>query len=258
MPAEADDDRILLSLDDGIADVRLNRPDRINALDHAAFARIEAVGRELRARDDLRAVVLSGSGRGFSVGVDLADLAGGAEPLAPRTHGIANRVQAAAWQWRELAVPVIAAVHGFAFGAGFQLMLGADIRIIAPDAQLSLMEIRWGLIPDMAGIALLRGLVRDDVARELTYSGRKLSGSEALTLGLATRLAADPHAEAMAIARAIAAASPPAIRAAKRLFNLAADAGAAEILIAEAMEQSALLRSAEHRAAIRAAGKPGG
>ena len=123
--------------------------------------------------------------------------------------------------WRELPVPVIAAVHGVAFGGGFQLMLAADIRFIAADTKLSIMEINWGLVPDMGGMVLLRGLVRDDVARELTYTGRVFSGSEAQQLGLATRVCADPYADALALAREIAARPPKAMRAAKRLLDLA-------------------------------------
>ena len=125
--------------------------------------------------------------------------------------------------WREIPVPVIAAVHGVAFGGGYQLQLSADMRFVTPDAKLSVLEIKWGLIPDMAGMALLRGLVRDDVARELTYSGRIFSGQEALEMGLATRVCADHRAEALAFARDVAGKNPEAIRAGKRLLNLMAD-----------------------------------
>jgi len=190
----------------------------------------------------VRAVVLSGNGRAFSAGIDLSSLGGGAPgSVTERTHGIANRWQHAAWGWRELPVPVIAAVHGVAFGGGLQVALGADIRIVAPGARLAVMEARWGLVPDMAGIALLRGLVRDDVARELTYTARELSGTEAAALGLVTRTAGDPHAEAMDLAARIAANSPRAVRGAKRLYGLSQDAGAAEVLLAESAEQDPLL-----------------
>ncbi len=144
-------------------------------------------------------------------------------------------------------------MHGFAFGAGFQIMLGADIRIAAPDAQLSVMEMRWGLVPDMSGIATLRGLVRDDVARELVFTARKFSGEEGARLGVITRLAEDPHAEAMAMARTIAAMSPEAIRAAKRLLNLSADSDTTSLLTAEAAEQEKMLVSAGHRETLAAA-----
>jgi enoyl-CoA hydratase/carnithine racemase len=162
--------------------------------------------------------------------------------ITERTHGVSNLFQHAVYGWRELPVPVIAAVHGVAFGGGLQIALSADIRIVAADAKLAVMEARWGLVPDMAGYVLLRGLVRDDVARELTYTARKVSGSQAVELGLATRTADDPRAAAFELAREIAGNSPRAVRAAKRLFAVAADAPAAEILAAESREQQELLR----------------
>ena len=244
---------VKITLADGGADVRLARPEKINALDGAMFHAIAQAIADLRAMPGLRCAVLSGEGRGFCVGVDLDSLDSTPElrNLQPRTHGEANLFQQAAWGWRQLPVPVIAAIHGFAFGAGFQLMLGADLRIAAPDAQFSMMEVRWGLVPDVAGIALLRGLVRDDVARDITFTARKFSGEEAARMGLVTRLAADPYAEAMTLAKSIAASSPPAIRAAKRLLNL--DAPASALLLAESVEQEALLASPEHAETIAAA-----
>lgn len=235
----------------GVADIRLNRPDKINALNHEMFEAIAGMTTRLARLPGLRCVVLSGEGRGFCAGADL-DALKQTTALRARTHGEANIYQHAAWGWRQLPVPVIAAVHGFAFGAGFQIMLGADIRIAAPQTQFSVLETHWGLVPDMAGFPLLRGLVRDDVARELIYTARKFLGDEAVKLGLVTRLADDPRGEALALARHIASQSPPAIRAAKRLLNSEADAPA--LLLAESVEQEALLASAEHaetRAAAR-------
>ena len=194
------DERVAVRVSDGIADVTLNRPDKLNALDREMFTALADTAAGLAGRRDVRAVVLSGSGRAFCAGIDLAtlgaDAATGHGSLEERTHGIANLFQQAAWGWRELPVPVIAGIHGVAFGGGLQIALGADIRIIAPDARLAVMEARWGLVPDMGGIALLRGLVRDDVARELTYTARQVSGTEAVELGLATRTAEDPRAAA--------------------------------------------------------------
>jgi enoyl-CoA hydratase/carnithine racemase len=181
---------------------------------------------------------------------------GGIRDLRPRTHGIANTAQQVAWGWRQLPVPVIAAVHGVAFGGGLQLALGADIRLIAPDARMSVMEIKWGLVPDMAGVALMRGLVRDDVARELTFTGREVIGEEAVRVGLATRVSVDPLAEARAMALAIANRSPSAIRAGKRLMNLAGetlDASAARLLQAESDEQVALMGAPHQVESVRAA-----
>jgi enoyl-CoA hydratase/carnithine racemase len=154
--------------------------------------------------------------------------------------------------WREIPVPVIAAVHGVAFGGGFQLALGADIRLVAPDTKMAILEIKWGLIPDMAGMVLLRGLVRDDVARELTYTGRIFTGEEALSLGIATRVCADPHAEALKLAEEIASKSPDAIRAGKRLFAIMQDADPKQILIEETREQVALIGSPNQIEAVMA------
>jgi enoyl-CoA hydratase/carnithine racemase len=236
-------DRVTIGVRDAIADVTLNRPDKLNALDGEMFAALSEASAALAQRDDVRVVVLSGSGRGFCAGIDLASLGGdpSLHALHDRTYGVANVFQNAAWGWRSLPVPVIAAIHGIAFGGGLQIALGADIRIVAPDARLAVMEARWGLVPDMAGIALLRGLVRDDVARELTYTARQFSGAEAVDLGLATRVADDPHGAAMALAAEIAARSPRAVRSAKRLFGLSRDADADALLLAESREQEQLL-----------------
>ncbi len=247
-------DRVVISVQEGVADVRLARPEKINALDSAMFEALAQAIERLAKDRSVRCVVLSGQGRGFCVGVDLETLSTSPalRDLRPRTHGIANIFQQAAWGWRTLPVPVIAAVHGFALGGGLQIMLGADIRIAAPDTKLSVMEARWGLAPDVAGMALLRGLVRDDVARELVFTARVFDGEEAGRLGVVTRVAADPLADAMAMAQVVAAASPAAIKAAKRLLNLSADASDAAILIAESVEQEALLASPGHAETIAA------
>jgi enoyl-CoA hydratase/carnithine racemase len=165
---------------------------------------------------------------------------------------MANAPQQTAWGWRDLPVPVIAAVHGVAFGGGLQIALGADIRYVTQDVKLSVMEIKWGLVPDMAGIALLRELVRGDVARELTYSGRIVNGDEAVKLGLATWVGDDPLAHAREMARSIARSNPDAIRAAKRLWNGSTDADAAAILISESREQDRLIGSPNQIEAVKA------
>jgi enoyl-CoA hydratase/carnithine racemase len=248
-------DRVSIRVADSIADVRLNRPDKLNALDPAMFSALSEASAVLAKRDDVRAVVLSGSGRAFCAGLDLASMAGDPSSglLNERAHGIANVFQNAAWGWRSLPVPVIAAIHGVAFGGGLQIALGADVRIVAPDATLAVMEARWGLVPDMAGIALLRGLVRDDVARELTYTARQFSGTEAVVLGIATRTADDPYAAAMELAGQIAARSPRAVRSAKRLFSLSQDVGAEALLVAESREQEQLLAGPDLPETIAAA-----
>ena len=254
------EDRITVELNDGVADVRLVRTDKMNALDDAMFGALVATGERLKTEKGVRAVVLSGEGRAFCAGLDMGNFgqmaqgssrAGGNLETA-RTPGGANRAQQAVLVWREIPVPVIAAMHGVAFGGGFQLALGADLRFVAPDTRLSVMEIKWGLVPDMAGIVLLRGLLRDDVARELTFSGRIFSGEEALGLGLATRVCADPRAEALAFAQEVAARNPDAIRAGKRLLDLAAEADQHAILLAETTEQVKLIGSPNQVEAVRA------
>jgi len=251
------DDRVSVSILEGIADVRLVRADKMNALDIPMFEALVAATERLAGEKGLRAVVLSGEGPAFCAGLDMGRFAamkdGGGEErdLAMRTHGLANFPQAAVWGWRQLPVPVIAAVHGVALGGGFQLALGADIRILAADARMSIMEIKWGLVPDMAGTPILAGLVRDDILRELTYTGRIFSAREALGYGLATKVCDDPRAAAFELAREIAGRSPNAIRAAKRLLNnLSVDPAAA--LLAESIEQMKLMGSPNQLEAVRA------
>ncbi len=242
-------DRVTVTIDNGVADVRLVRVDKMNALDDAMFGAIIDAGTRLKTERGLRAVVVSGEGKAFCAGLDMGNFQrsadAGSDPrpagrLLPRTNGIANRPQYAAWVWREVPVPVIAAVHGVAFGGGFQIMLGADMRYVAPDTKMSVMEIKWGLVPDMAGTVIMRHLMRDDVIRDLTYTGRIFAGEEAERMGLVTRLTANPRDEALATARDIAMKNPDAIRAAKRLLNAAPLLSDAEGLLAESREQDAL------------------
>jgi enoyl-CoA hydratase/carnithine racemase len=254
-------DRITVTMTGGVADVRLTRADKMNALDDAMFQALIDTGEALKTQKGLRAVVLSGEGRAFCAGLDMGNFGkmasgerkGGAGLVnTQRTASGANRAQHAAMVWREVPVPVIAAVHGVAFGGGFQVALGADMRFVTPDLRMAIMEIKWGLVPDMAGIALLRRLIRDDVARDLTYSGRQFSGEEAYAMGLATRVCADPYAEALAYAHDIATKNPDSIRAAKRLMNLADDGDQTAILLAESNEQAALIGSPNQVEAVTA------
>jgi enoyl-CoA hydratase/carnithine racemase len=252
------EDRVRLTIEDGVAHVRLNRPDKMNALDPAMFEALIAAGTQLGARRDVCAVILSGEGRAFCAGLDLDRLLATTKgdslipsvDLTRRSHGMANYAQHLVWLWRELPVPVIAAVHGVAFGGGFQLALGADLRYLAPETQLAVIEAKWGLVPDMAGTQLMRHLAREDVVRELTYTGRVFSADQALTYGFATGLADDPLAAALAVAHEIASRSPDAVRAAKRLLNLAATSDVATGLAAETAEQAALLGTANHVEAV--------
>jgi len=257
------DERIKVSIEGGVADVRLVRTDKMNALDDAMFSALVATGERLKTEPGLRAVVLSGEGRAFCAGLDMGSFGRMAEgprarrgpvegDLADRTHGIANRAQYAVWVWRDIPVPVIAAVHGVAFGGGFQLALGADMRFVAPDTRMAVLEIKWGLVPDMAGTQLMRHLVREDIVRELTYTGRIFSGEEAGRIGFATRVCADPRAEALAVAREIAGKNPHAIRASKRILNDAVLTDPGSGLKQETVEQLALIGSPNQVEAVLA------
>ncbi len=248
------EDRVSISIEGGVADVRLARPDKLNALDPAMFAGLIAAIARLDTEPGLRAVVLSGEGRGFCAGLDMASMAnaGAGLDIAARTHGLANDFQQVAWGWRTLGVPVIAALHGVTFGGGLQIASGADVRIAHPETRLAVMEMKWGIVPDMAGFALWRGCVRDDALRELAYTAREFGAEEAQRLGFVTRLADDPRAEALAVAKEIAGRNPEAVRAAKRLAHLSADGDAAAILVAESDEQARLLRTPNQIEAVRA------
>jgi enoyl-CoA hydratase/carnithine racemase len=247
-------DRVTIAVTDGVADVRLNRADKMNALDPAMFDGIVGAIDRLAAMNEVRVAVLSGEGRAFCAGLDMASMAGGGSmlDLAARDWGPANKAQQVSWGWRTLPMPVIAAVHGVAFGGGFQIMSGADIRIAAPGTRFAIRESYWGLVPDMAGVALWRTLARDDVLRELTYTGREFEAAEAERLGFVTRVADDPLAAAMAMAREIAGRNPHATRGAKRLYNLAADGDAAAVLDAETVEQLKVIRTPNQVEQVRA------
>ncbi|HEX9530025.1 MAG TPA: crotonase/enoyl-CoA hydratase family protein [Acidimicrobiales bacterium] len=257
-------DRVVYTLDGGVADVRLNRPDKINAMDLAMFRALVEVGEEIKANPAVRAVVLSGEGRGFCAGLDFgifqaiagqdgAAVSGESAALAPPTGGrITNTGQQAVYGWTEMPAPVVAAVHGPALGAGCQLALGADIRIVAPDATLSVLEIRWGLTPDMTGTQMLPRLVGLDVAKELTFTGRTVSGEEAVRLGLATRVSETPRDDALSLAQEIAAKSPHAVRGAKHLLNLAGQVSLAEGFAEEFRTIAGLMGSANQLEAVTA------
>ena len=245
-------DRVSVTMEDGVADVRLNRAEKRNAFDEAMFQGVNEAIDALAADKGVRAVVLSGEGPSFSAGLDLSrfgemasgEMKGGSNVTGlPRNAHGANRAQQVSIGWRALDVPVIAAVRGHALGAGFQLALGADLRFVGPDVNLSAFEVNWGLVPDMGAFVLLKRLMREDVAADLLFTGRTVEAEEALSIGLATRICDDPHAEAMDYARAIAAKSPDAVRAAKRMLRISASGSQADILKAESEEMAALMGS---------------
>ena len=238
------EDRVSITINDGIADVRMTRADKRNALDGAMFSALAEAGERLKSEPGVRVVVLSGEGSSFCAGLDFSTmtaLAGGGSDRAERSGnpgslqpgGITHLGQQVCWVWQEVPVPVIAAVHGHAIGGGIQVALGADIRIVHPDTQLSVREIHWGLVPDMTGTMMLSQLVRADVAKELVLTARMFDGREAHALGIATKLSDHPYDDAMAMAREIAGRSPDAVRAGKALLNGLFNQGAAEQFAAE-------------------------
>ncbi|MEP1765249.1 MAG: crotonase/enoyl-CoA hydratase family protein [Sulfitobacter sp.] len=239
--------RVSVTYKDHIAHVRLTRSDKMNAVDQEMITAIIAAGNEVAA-SDARVAIVSGEGKAFCAGIDISGLSGmigkdPAELLMPRTHGGAttNQWQEVAMIWSRMEIPVIAAVHGACYGAGIQLALGADIRIASPDAKFAVMEMKWGIVPDMGGMVLLPKLVRTDVLRRLTYTAEPISADQAEKWGIVTEIAEDPMAAAHKLAETIAGKSPSAIRAAKRLIGVAETADAATVLDAESREQVALI-----------------
>lgn len=249
-------ERVVVTIEGHVAHVRLNRPDKRNGLDLPMFEAVIAAGEALSLDRSVRAVVLSGEGKAFCAGLDWgAFLAMGAEvgqQLLARDleKSPANIAQRICWVWQELPVPVIAAVQGPAYGGGLQLALAADVRIVAPDAQLSVMEIKYGLIPDMSASKTLTRLVRPDVLRELVYTGRIVGADEAVAIGLATRKGEQPLDDALALARDIAKRSPDAIRAGKRLFSAAPELDVREAFQLETELQLGLLGTPNQMEAV--------
>ncbi len=261
-------ERVSVTIEAGVADVRLDRSDKMNALDGPMFDALVATSAALAEDPSVRVVVLSGNGRAFCAGLDF----GGFEAMAAGggtagdegavggttaiSHVEGDRIthhgQQAVYGWTDLPVPVIAAVHGVALGGGIQLALGADIRIVAPDARMSVLEIRWGLVPDMTGTKRLVELVGLDVAKELTFTGRMVDGVEAQAIGLATQVADDPHGAAMAMATEIAQKSPDAVRAAKRMLRAVGTADEATAFATERREIGALIGSPNQVESIQA------
>ena len=249
-------DRVEISVRDHVAEVMLNRPEKFNALDLETFNALDAAARSLAADKSVRAVILHGAGDNFCAGIDLGLMQGGADVarslLAPVKDSPANLVQRAAYGWRELPVPVVCALQGIAFGGGFQIAMGADLRYAAPDVQLSIMESKWGLVPDMAITTTLRHVVAPDRAKELAFTAGVFDSQEALRLGVVTRIEDDPLAAARLMAETVADRSPHAIRGIKRLINEGWTMPEADSLALEAAIQVPLLGGANQVEAVRA------
>jgi len=239
--------RVQVEVSDHVATVVLNRPEKRNAVDLEMFEALIATAEKLQSDRSVRAVVLYGEGASFCAGIDISVFQGagigavGGDLLQAGQNSPANFFQSAAYAWRELAVPVVAALHGTVFGAGLQIAMGADIRYGSPDVTMSIMEIKWGLIPDMGFSTLLRDIVPTDKLRELAYTGRIINAQEASALGLITAICDDPVAQARSLAAEIAAKSPDAIRSIKKLINESWHNDHAEALRHEAVLQGQLM-----------------
>jgi len=257
-------ERISVEIKNHIADVKLIRSDKMNALDDDMITALIETSAELDANRDVRVVVLSGEGRAFCAGLDTSNFKRTAEgtpgpatikkgqTLVDRTYGNANRAQQIVQGWRQMRVPVIAAVHGIAFGGGFQLSLGPDIRFVHPETKLSIMEVKWGLIPDMGGTPIMRAIAGDDIIRELTYTARIFSGSDAKAYGFATHVSETPYEDAMALAREIAERSPSAVQNSKKMLNALFDATEADALMTESVLQEEVMGKPNQIEAVKA------
>ncbi len=217
---------VKISIENHVADVRFNRPEKYNALSFAMIDAMAGAINRLAKEPGVRAVVISGEGKSFCAGLDIENFAAmqaGENKFPNLTDRYQNRIsniyQHIGYGWKELPVPVIAAIHGVALGGGFQIAMGADIRFSTPDAKFSIMEMRWGLIPDMSVTQTIRDVVSIDMAKELIFTGKTIKGEEAARLNLVTHVCEKPHEEAMALAGEIASKNPDAIRAAKKLIN---------------------------------------
>lgn len=252
---------VRLSIEGGIADIALNRPDKMNAITADLLHAMAEVARIVAADASVRVAVLRGEGRAFCAGLDKGNFAKmlqsgegslGGDVMA-RTHGHGNLFQHAGLMWRDLPVPVIAALHGACLGGGLQIALGADIRIAAPGTKLSIMEMKWGLVPDMSGMVTLPALMRGDVMRRMIYTAEVVEAEEAMALGLVTEVAQGPLARARALAADIAGRSPSAMRAAKALANLVAGgADEAAVLLAESRLQTGLIGAEDQMETVMA------
>lgn len=257
-------DTLLIDIDNHVAHVRLNRPEAHNAIDGAIMNGLLDFARQMMDPGEVRAIVLSGEGKSFCAGLDMSafaemgsgDLTGSrddvTEALADISPGGANRAQQVGWLWQEVPVPVIAALQGATLGGGLNLALGADIRIVHPEAKLGFVEITWGLLPDMSATQSLRRLTSLDRMKELVLTGRKFSGEQARTYGLATEVSDTPLEDALAMARAIAGFNPEAVRAAKQILNQSGLVDVATGLAVEAAATRQLLGSANQVEAVTA------
>jgi enoyl-CoA hydratase/carnithine racemase len=252
----ATQERVAIEISDHVATVTLTRPEKHNALDVAMFEAITAAAERLAREPGVRAVVLHGEGPSFCSGLDVAGVManqpGSDALMSPLHEPVPNWFQRAAHRWLEVPAPVIAAIHGYCLGGGLQIALAADVRFATADAKLSVLEVKWGLIPDMAITRTLPRLVGIDVAKELAFTGRVISGSEAGELGLVTHVVDDPVSAARSLAEEIGGRSPDAVRAMKRLLDESWTGPTEETLRLEADLQLGLLGTPNQLEAVRA------
>ncbi|MFT6408391.1 MAG: enoyl-CoA hydratase/carnithine racemase [Arenicella sp.] len=257
--------RIELTVENHIAHVKLSRAQKMNSLDSEMFDAIPMVGEQIRQDSSIRVVVISGDGGNFCAGLDKSNFSSmledsgvsigenaSAAGLAERTHGIANAAQYAAWMWRELPMPVIAAVEGFCLGGGLQIALGADFRYAKANSKFSILEMRWGIVPDMSSTQIMRHIIRDDVIRELTYTAKIFDAEQAKEWGFVTEVVDDPLAHAMSVAEQIAYKNPDAIRAAKKIIDAANYQTAQQGLLMESVEQDKIMGTPNQIEAVMA------
>ena len=253
--------RVLLDIQDGIATVTLNRPDKYNGLDMPMFEGITRVARQLKKDRSVRAIILKGEGEAFCSGLDVKTVSSNPlnflKLLAKPGRKISNLAQDVGYLWRQVPAPVIAVTHGYCFGGGFQIALGADFRFTTANCEFSIMESKWGLIPDMSLAVTLKELIAIDLAKELTMTARRFNGEEAKAMGLVSRVCDDPLAEAQAFAQELAARSPDAVAASKLLFNRTWSEGDKTALDWETKLQKKILARTNQRIAIaRNSGQP--
>lgn len=249
-------ERVNLEVRDQVAYVTMTRGEKYNGLDFEMFTDLVATARRIRKDRSIRVVILQGEGKAFSTGLDVASFFGKPTKAARifLKYGVkkTNLAQEAAWCWRKLPVPVIAVVHGRCYGGAFQIALAADFRFSTPDCEFSIMEVKWGLIPDMTGSITLRELVPIDVAKRLTMTGEIFDGREAKSLNLVTETVDDPLAAAEALAAQIKLRSPDAVAGAKSLFQRTWTAGEWRALAVESRLQWRMFLSRNQRIAVKA------
>ena len=258
------ENRVEINVEGHVAHIKLVRGDKMNALDAEMMDALIDAGERIKSDKSLRAAVISGEGKAFCAGLDMGNFAkmagsgdagvtdGARQKLADRTHGLANRPQKVAFTWREVEIPVIAAAQGFALGGGFQLFMGSDIRYAAPGTKFSIMESRWGLVPDMGTTHVMTRVAREDIVKELALTARIFEADEAYEHGFLTRICDNPVEAALETANAIATRNPDAVRGTKRLFNEPADRFVADTLMLESVIQDDIIGYPNQIEAVKA------